>query len=74
MVVSSNLPTQRIAASMSSAANQGLMRAINSHAGFDELPASIQQLHTPHSYKWMTDEGRARLIESETMPDQDVTE
>jgi hypothetical protein len=59
---------------MSSAANQELMRAVNSHSGYDELPKSIQLLHTPDSYKWLTDEGRARIIESETMPDQDVTE
>ncbi len=69
-----NLQMQRTLVFMSSTANQALMRSINSHAGYDELPASIQLLHTPNSFKWLTDEGRARLIESETQPDQDVTE
>lgn len=40
---------------------------------YDALPESIKAIYSPKEYAWLGAE-KARIIERETMPDEDVTE
>ena len=40
---------------------------------YESLPDSIKAIYTPKEYAWLGEE-RKRIIERETMPDEDVIE
>lgn len=40
---------------------------------YEALPDSIKAIYSAKEYKWLGDE-RKRIIDRETMPDEDVTE
>jgi len=44
------------------------------HPDYKELPEFIKYAYTEEQYAWLTDEGRARLLERETQPEWDVIE
>ena len=39
------------------------------HSDYDQLPESIKALYTREEHLWLSDEGKARLLQVETEPD-----
>lgn len=48
--------------------NPVLARVLNP-AVYEALPESIKATYTPDEYAWLSDEQKARLIQTETEPD-----
>jgi hypothetical protein len=38
---------------------------------YDLLPQSIRDLYSPEQYRWLSDAEKARLLQSETEPDEE---
>lgn len=37
---------------------------------YDELPASIRALYSPEQYQWLSDDEKARIVQTETEPEE----
>lgn len=46
-----------------------VLEELLSPAGYEELPEALKIVYTPQEYLWLSDQGKATLVQRETEPE-----